>query len=344
VYVSEVQRARVLGSAVQVIAEHGYGQMSVARVTARARVSRRTFYDLFSDREDCFLAAFEDAVAQITAVVAVAYGRDGVWRDRVRAALTALLEFLESEPAVCSLLVVDALGAGPRVLERRAQVLDALRGVVDQGRLQAGVRREIPPLTADGVVGAVFGVIHARVSEPGRRGVRLLDLRNALMAIIVLPYLGQGAARRELERPLPRAKRVRLAGGRGDPLEGLSMRFTYRTLRTLEVIGESPGASNREIAQAAGVTDQGQMSKLLGRLEGLGLIGNTGEAQPSGEPNAWRLTARGRQVQQATGVQHNQGEQQSPGAQQDPGAQQSMGAQETDRGDLPSNSTRGMDR
>jgi AcrR family transcriptional regulator/DNA-binding MarR family transcriptional regulator len=328
VYVSDVQRSRVLSSAVAVIAEGGYGRMSVARITGRARVSRRTFYDLFKDREDCFLAAFEQAVAQASEVVRTAYAGETRWVDGVRAGLTALLEFLEGEPAVCSLLVVDALAAGPRVLEQRARVLDAVKGVVDRGRLQSGQRREVPPLTADGVVGAVFSVVHARVLE--RRGApRLLDLRNPLMAMIVLPYLGQAAAAKELERPVARAKRTARPRGElpmpGDPLEGLSMRFTYRTLRTLEVIGERPGASNREIADVAGVSDQGQMSKLLARLEGLGLIKNRSEAQPSGEPNAWRLTTRGQQVRQSIVVQHNQGAQDN-------------------RGDLPSNSTRGMDR
>jgi AcrR family transcriptional regulator/DNA-binding MarR family transcriptional regulator len=321
VYVSDVQRSRVLSSAVAVIAEHGYGQMSVARITGRARVSRRTFYDLFKDREDCFLAAFEEAVAQIAQIVCAAYEREAHWCDRVRAGLTALLEFLEREPAVCSLVIVDALGAGTSVLEYRARQLDAVKAVVDEGRLEARGRRELPPLTADGVVGAVFSVIHARVLDD--RAGRLLDLRNPLMAMIVLPYLGPAAAQRELQRPVPRAKRAAHRAGSGvwakDPLEGLSMRFTYRTLRTLQVIGESPGASNRVIADTAGVADQGQMSKLLARLEGLGLIENSGEGQASGEPNAWRLTPLGQKVHQATGVQRN-------------------------RGVLPSNSTRGMDR
>ena len=67
VRVAEVQRARMLSSAIQVVSEYGYGRMSVARVTGGARVSRRTFYDLFEDREDCFLAVFDDAMARVTA-------------------------------------------------------------------------------------------------------------------------------------------------------------------------------------------------------------------------------------------------------------------------------------
>ncbi len=86
-----------------------------------------------------------------------------------------------------------------------------------------------------------------------------------------------------------------------DPPEpkGLDLRVTYRTLRTLRAIAEQPAASNREVAAAAGVADQGQMSKLLWRLEGLGLIHNTGRGHVGGGPNAWRLTARGEELERA---------------------------------------------
>jgi DNA-binding MarR family transcriptional regulator len=80
------------------------------------------------------------------------------------------------------------------------------------------------------------------------------------------------------------------------------MRLTYRTLMVLSAIAADPGASNRQIAQAAGVHDQGQISKLLGRLEKLGLIHNSGNGQPRGEPNAWTLAPRGQEVAQALGL------------------------------------------
>jgi DNA-binding MarR family transcriptional regulator len=75
------------------------------------------------------------------------------------------------------------------------------------------------------------------------------------------------------------------------------MRLTYRTVRVLLAIAERPGASNRVVAQGSGVQDQGQISKLLARLEHLGLISNEGVGASRGEPNAWRLTARGREIE-----------------------------------------------
>ena len=87
-----------------------------------------------------------------------------------------------------------------------------------------------------------------------------------------------------------------------DPLDEVDMRLTYRTARVLQCIAELPGASNREVAESAGITDPGQISKLLRRLEGLDLAVNTGGGHLSGEPNAWKLTPLGHQVAQRLSV------------------------------------------
>ncbi len=83
---------------------------------------------------------------------------------------------------------------------------------------------------------------------------------------------------------------------------GLPMRLTYRTALVLETIATRPGISNRIVADLAGITDQGQISKLLARLERLGLTENTGEGHSRGESNAWSLTPLGRQVARRLGA------------------------------------------
>jgi DNA-binding PadR family transcriptional regulator len=67
----------------------------------------------------------------------------------------------------------------------------------------------------------------------------------------------------------------------------------------LDAVASRPGGSNREVADSAGITDEGQISRLLARLQGLGLIENSGEGQVKGRPNAWRLTDEGTEVEQA---------------------------------------------
>jgi AcrR family transcriptional regulator/DNA-binding MarR family transcriptional regulator len=314
--VSEVQRARMLMAARQVVAQEGYARMSVERVVARAGVSRKTFYDLFENREDCFIEAFDEAIERVAVIVREAYVSEAErgWRERMRAALAALLGVLDDEPELRTVCVVEALAAGPRVLEHRTRVLRTLIAAVDEGREEA--KKAPPPLAAEGVVGAVLAVIHARAVEaapaPAPEGSSasggssrrrpaakpLSDLHGALMGMIVLPYLGPAAADRELARPAPRRPR-RASPPAGDALEGLDMRLTYRTLRVLSVLAQQPGASNRAVAEQAGVSDQGQVSKLLMRLSNLGLIENSGDGHTKGAPNAWRLTPRGRDVENA---------------------------------------------
>ncbi len=122
------------------------------------------------------------------------------------------------------------------------------------------------------------------------------------MSMIVLPYLGARVASNELTRPAPKLPKPSKTAPpiRRDPLEGLDMRLTYRTVRVLTAIREHPGASNREVADGSGIADQGQISKLLTRLERLDLVTNTGEGQLKGGSNAWHLTERGAQVERAT--------------------------------------------
>jgi AcrR family transcriptional regulator len=303
--VAEIQRARMIAALVEIVGERGIGGVAVAHIVARAGVSRRTFYELFDDREDCFLAAFEEAVERCARRVAPVFRARGSWRERIRAGLGALLEFLDEEPGMGALCIVDSLGAGPVVLERRAGVVGVLIDAVHEGRLEARAGAKPTRLTAEGVVGAVLAVLHARLSGRGVRGsgsaASMVGLLGPLMGIVVLPYLGQAAAVREGSRPAPRSRRVVVAV-HGDPLRELDMRLTYRTVRVLLAIAElgarGSGSSNRRIAEAADVADQGQISKLLARLENLGLIENAGAGGPArGEPNAWRLTPKGAEIE-----------------------------------------------
>ena len=328
VRVREIQRTRIITAMTELVRERGPAGVTVAHVVARSGVSRRTFYELFEDREDCLLAAFDRAIAAAAETVLPAYeaqgnrgalgckgsgrrvpgsgpsarkvpkggaprgGVPGRWREQIRAALRAALEFLDGEPQMGYLCVVGSLGGGQRALERRAVIVQGLVDVVHEGRLEGRGARRVDRLVAEGVVGAVLAVIHTRLLEPSPRP--LVGLLNPLMGMVVLPYLGPAAAERELVRATPRP--ARRPEPRTDPLRDLDMRLTYRTVRVLLAIAAEPAASNRQVATAAGISDQGQISKLLTRLQNLGLIHNSGGDHARGEPNAWMLTLKGQQV------------------------------------------------
>jgi AcrR family transcriptional regulator len=296
--VSEIQRARMITAMAEVAGERGAANATVAHVVACSGVSRRTFYEMFSDREDCLAAAFAEAVERATRRVLVAYEAERGWQGQLRAGIAALLLFLEDEPDMGRLLVVEALGGGPRVLAHRAEIVAILVREVDRGRELA--RTPPPPLTAEGVLGGAFALVHARLSRRDR--TPLTELLGPVMGLLVGPYLGPAGARREIERPAPTFDRA-ARREHSDPLRGLDMRLTYRTVRVLAAVGAQPHASNRMIAIAAGVEDQGQISKLLRRLEHLGLIQNGGVGHTKGEPNAWTLTRRGTEIEQAIKAQ-----------------------------------------
>jgi AcrR family transcriptional regulator len=300
--VTEIQRARLLAAAVRAVEELGYANATVAHITSRARVSRRTFYELFANREECLLAVLENLLSEVRTELAATDLQRLAWRERVATGLWTILSLFDREPQLARVCVVQALRGGPAVLERREQILVRLVRVVDQGRHESARGETLTALTAEGLVGAAFTIVHARLLRPERP--RLIDLQGELMGMIVLPYLGTAAARREQTRLAPVvAPRIaddakRVARVASDPLEGVQIRLTYRTARVLECVAEHPGANNRAIAGYAGIADQGQVSKLLARLERVGLLANAGEGRLKGEPNAWTLTAKGEQVTQ----------------------------------------------
>jgi AcrR family transcriptional regulator/DNA-binding MarR family transcriptional regulator len=296
--VSGLQRGRLLSATFALVGERGYDGVSARSVSERAGVSNRTFYECFSDREDCFLAAFNHAVDGLESQMREGWESELGWTARVRAALASLLVTLDREPAVRRLVFVEALAAGPRVLACRARVLESVAAVVDQGRANAQAPSRLPGLVSEGVVGATFGVIHARLLD--LRPEPLVELSGQLMASIVLPYRGSTAAARELERPAPRVP-ARQRDGDGSSRRRLSAaspvdyRLTVRTQMALATVAGRPGLNNREVSEIIGLSDQSQISRMMKRLAGQGLVENT-QAHAKRQARAWRLTADGEAV------------------------------------------------
>jgi AcrR family transcriptional regulator len=312
----------MIAAVLQIAADRGLASLSVADIVARSGVSRRTFYEQFSDREDCVLVTFEHSLNLARDYVAKACERAHSWREQIRLGLAALLGFLEDEPSIARLLILESHAAGPRAQAIRITLVERLSAILDEGRDAAldstrapsspakpssdgahDARQPPPPLTAEGIVGAVLGVIHNRLlsqlSHAPAKPSRPIALAGPLAAIVVLPYLGPHAAQQEIESPPQRPARQARPLLAADPLRDLQMRVTNRTVAVLLAIGAHPGASNRMIADAAGIADQGQISKLLHRLHRLELVQNHNDGSVSGRPNAWTLTAQGRETQDA---------------------------------------------
>jgi AcrR family transcriptional regulator len=295
----QIQRARLIAAAGQLACELGAGNVTVSEIVERAGVSRRTFYEVSSDSGDCVLAALQNAFEHAQARVLSAWHAEGAWRDRLRGAVIELLSLFDEEPVLARLLVVESLGMGPAVLQWRSGVLDGLVDALEQGRVEARAAASPTRISAEGAIGGALAVLHTRISRPGSG--RLTALTGELMAMLVLPYAGFTGARREVERSAPEPSAGRHESDsrmelRSDPFKDAGMRLTYRTMKVLGAIGEHPGCSNRGVAVLAEIGDQGQTSKLLARLERIGMIANDTLDRTRGLPNAWTLTAVGRQV------------------------------------------------
>jgi AcrR family transcriptional regulator len=296
--VSEFQQSRILTSALEEAAKCGYELTTITAIVGHAGVSRKTFYELYESREGCFRALFQEAVTQIAELVAPLYtDGDGAWSERVRVALCALLGFLEGNRDLGAFVLEYAAEGVNGDAESRVWLLEALRRVIEDGASRPSARHGSSPLMAEVVVGGVLAVLHSRLQE---RSGHLMALVNPLMWTIVLPHLGPAAAAAELHRSVPRPAAVRRpTKPAADPLDDLEMRVTYRTARVLATVAERPGRSNVEIGADADVFDAGQISKLLARLEGYGLIENLGAGHVHGAPNEWRITRRGMEVDRA---------------------------------------------
>jgi AcrR family transcriptional regulator len=280
-------------------AETGLAAVSVGHVIERARTSRPTFYAHFQNLTECSCALLEACVAAAGDAAAPAWRQRAPWAVRVRDSLAALLELCRREPALARFWVVESLAGDAVLRARRAEVVHALSLALDEGRRTVRSADEPAPLTAEAAVGGALAVVHARMVRP--EPDPLAELAGPLLAVILQPYLGVQAARRWLLPVEPP-----LASPASRPLDPVRyagrMRLTYRTMRVLGAIAAHPGATNREIARAAGIRDEGQISRLLSRLARSGLLENATDAAARARPNAWRLTPEGKRLQSAVAL------------------------------------------
>jgi hypothetical protein len=283
-------------------------------VATRAGVSQRVFQDVFPTVESCYCAAYHEGVGRLSHTVGEAASGKHRWVDRVRAGLVALLGFFDDEPSWARLLIFDLPGDGALTLQCRPQLYELLAGLLEPSggvQAEAGSPVMAPALMADLVVGGVFSVLRTNLLEDDSG--KLVELAPSLMAFIAAPYLGQVAAQDELDgRPSHTdaglAGAARSRQGNEDARAAaisrageLPVRGTHRTTLVLQAIADKPYSNNREVAQAAGLGDEGQTSKLLARLQRRGVIENVGIGAARGEPNAWLLTPSGRRAVELLG-------------------------------------------
>jgi AcrR family transcriptional regulator len=191
------QRGRMLGAMAGAVATKGYAGTTVADVVAGAGVSRKTFYEHFRDKEECFLAAFDAGVdLLLAAIVAAEPAGEPTWLELMRARVRAYLDTLASQPAFARTFLIEVFAAGPRALERRAEVLQRFAQLFRDLHVEA--RRqfpELPPVPEPLYIAAV-GAVNELVSDFAREGrtSELPELEDTLVYLQVALFAGRDAA------------------------------------------------------------------------------------------------------------------------------------------------------
>ena len=195
---TESQRNRIHNAMVEVVSTRGYPETRVVDVIGGAGVSRKTFYELFESKEDCFLATYDVLLENLLGDASDAFeslaGRP--WPERIAAALGALLEHLARHPDEARFAIVEVLAAGPKALARRDAALRQFTGFLESGRTESSV--DLPGITSVAVAGGINELLYSEIlhGAAGRLPSRLPDL----MFWVTLPYLGAEAATAERER------------------------------------------------------------------------------------------------------------------------------------------------
>jgi AcrR family transcriptional regulator len=188
------QRERLIAGLAEAVAEKGYGSTTIADITRHAAVSRRTFYEHFSSKDECFIAAYDTVMAQLRDRVAEAFDREEDWPRAVRAGVAAMLDFLGAEPNLARLSMVEALVAGPVVVERYDAAIQSLVPYFQAGRegRSSDVLERLSPITEEALVGGMVSLISRRIFAG--RTEELESLLPDLVEFTLTPYLGSAEA------------------------------------------------------------------------------------------------------------------------------------------------------
>jgi AcrR family transcriptional regulator len=296
--IAEMQRARILEAMTEIVAERGLHGTTIAAVAKQARVSRLTFAEAYGSVEQAFVALVEQVTEWPANLIAAAFQEGECWRASILAGLEALLVFLDAEPALARVCVIDALAGPQAALEHRARLLEPLIALVDSVRETLPRSRQPPPRTAEAVVVSVAGLLHARmVSGQAPPFTKLL---GELAEHMVFPFLGSKDAAEAAKignkrsHAIARERFARPPALRVPIPKQLHHARASRARACVLYLAENPGASNQKIASGIGIRHLGQASTLLARLEEIEVL--TKRTGGAGRPNAWRLSSHGEEI------------------------------------------------
>jgi AcrR family transcriptional regulator len=287
-YGMPTQRDRLVAAMGELTAELGLGAVGVHHVCQRAGVSRRTFYELYADRDACVVDMHEEAFGRLLSHLAEAVAEAGAaWEDRAVAVTQALFGAWDTDRVLAQLCLVSSVSGHAEALELRRTTMAQIAGLLADPPRQPMVQASVLACAISGIWGLAF----AQLTE--KPEASLSELAGVAIFMVMAPFVGRRhAAARAAGRGGTAAYVTRwtptVVGGDDD--RGLLV--TELTSQTLRYLNGHPGAANIDIARAVDVRHESQMSRHLGRLERAGMVTRRKE----GRTNAWVLTARGEEA------------------------------------------------
>jgi AcrR family transcriptional regulator len=286
------QRDRLVAAMGELTAELGWASVGVHHVCQRAGISRRTFYDIYVDREGCLVDTHEEAFGRLVAHVEVAVREAGSeWEDRAVAATQALLSAWDADRILAHLCLVSSVGVSAETRALRHAAVGRLARLLADAP-EVAVLGE-PALTS--AVGGVWELALRTLSDGPDASIA--DLGGVAIYLLLSPFVGrrQAAARAAGRGACATAYVTRWTPTVVGDSDDRGLLVTELTGQTLRYLNGHPGAANIDIARAVDVRHESQMSRHLGRLERAGMV----ERRKEGRANAWRLTARGEEAARA---------------------------------------------
>jgi AcrR family transcriptional regulator/DNA-binding transcriptional ArsR family regulator len=287
------QRQRLITAMGQVAAEQGRRAATVEAACERAGMSKRSFYEHFTDGEQCFVSAVGQAFDQLFAAIDLVASRPLHWEDRACALIAGLIAALDGDRTMARLCVVESHCSGPVARSIRNAAVHRLALVLAAGATVGN--QALGDAAARGAIGAIFEL----VTDPIAAGAPLQEVMGPAVYLGLVPFAGRRtASARAAHAPQMFPPRQHGPRQEGDGRTAIGqLLVTELTRQTVLHLADHPDARNVDIARAVGVRHGSQMSRHLARLERAGVVGR----RKDGRTNAWRLTALGREAARAFG-------------------------------------------
>jgi AcrR family transcriptional regulator len=192
-FVEENQRERIITALVDTVAVKGYRETTITDITKAANVSRRTFYEHFPGKKECFLVAFEMIASHVLESMRASAEVFPDWPQQVRAALATMLHFLSVEPELARVYALEPIAAGGELAARHREAMQGLIDILKAGR-PAEEDQPLPDVTEETLVGGISSLVVREIAAG--RTEQLEDLLPDLVELTLTPYLGAGEATR----------------------------------------------------------------------------------------------------------------------------------------------------